>query len=123
MAAHPYRRRFLEERDQDREAMLERASGDQFFRGCDAIEGINGRATTLETGFAQELGTRLGLRPTGGSDAHRMAQLGTAATRFQRPIAGLADLIAELRSGRFQAVDLQNGTDAAAHQGRGGQSP
>ena len=45
---------------------------------------------------------------TGGSDAHRVEQLGTAATRFQREITGLVDLIEELRGGRFQAVDLRN---------------
>ena len=119
VAAHPYRRRFLPERQQDREAMLERACGDQFFRCCDALECINGRGTALENRFTQDLGTRLGMRATGGSDAHRMEQLGTAATRFQRTITSLADLIAELRAGRFHAVDLRahprDGTDPAAH--------
>ncbi len=123
VAAHPYRRRFLPERPQEREAMLERASGDPFFRCCHALEGINGRGTVLENGFTQDLGARLGMGATGGSDAHRREQLGTAATRFQRTITSLADLIAELRAGRFHAVELKDGTDPAAQGARGGQQP
>ena len=46
---------------------------------------------------------------TGGSDAHREDQLGTAATKFQCPITGLGDLIRELKEGRFQPVDLHDG--------------
>ena len=43
---------------------------------------------------------------TGGSDAHRVEQLGTMATRFENPISGLDGLIAELRAGRFHPVNL-----------------
>jgi len=112
IAAHPHRRRFLEEPAQElhfRSAMLDRAAGAEFFRICDAIEGINGRATILENQFSQDLAGRLGLPLTGGSDAHRVTQLGTAATRFQRDITSLEDLVQELRAGRFQSVDLTNG--------------
>ncbi len=63
----------------------------------------------MENGFSQDLGELLGIKTAGGSDAHRVAQLGTATTRFQRPIAGLDDLIRELRAGRFQAEDLRDG--------------
>ena len=111
VAAHPYRRRFLADQPQDREGMLERACRDQFFRGCHAIEGVNGRGTLLENRFAQDLGSRLDIPATGGSDAHRREQLGTAATRFQRTITNLSDLIGELRAGRFQAVDLRTNPD------------
>jgi predicted metal-dependent phosphoesterase TrpH len=120
VAAHPYRRRFLAERSQDREAMLERACGDQFFRCCQAIEVINGRGTSLENGFAQDLGARLGLGSTGGSDAHRKEQLGAAATRFQRRIAGLEELITELRAGRFQPVAMKDCSGPAGTCGPGG---
>jgi predicted metal-dependent phosphoesterase TrpH len=111
IAAHPYRRRFLEEparKPEARSAMLEQAAADRFFQFCDAIEGINGRGDPLENQFSSDLGSRLGLRMTGGSDAHRIAQLGTAATQFQTTIRDLADLVRELRAGRFQAVDLRN---------------
>ena len=89
--------------------MLERAGCDGFFEFCDAVETVNGRGTAKENSFSHDLGELLGANMTGGSDAHRLEQLGTAATRFQRPIAGLDDLIAELRQGRFEAVELRNG--------------
>ena len=111
IAAHPYRRRFLEEparEPQSRSGMLERAARDNFFRLCHGIEGINGRGNAWENQFSNDLGGRLGLRMTGGSDAHRVAQLGTAATQFQTAITCPADLVRELRAGRFQAVDLRN---------------
>ena len=117
IAAHPYRRRFLEEPAQQpsaRTEMLDRASSDGIFGICAAIEGINGRANELQTGFSFDLGNRLEMKMTGGSDAHRVDQLGTAATRFEREITGLADLIEELKGGRFQAVDLRNGHETGA---------
>ena len=112
IAAHPYRRRFLAEpgrAPEVRDEMLERASADGFFRICDAIESVNGRGTDMENRFSWDLAELLGTKMTGGSDAHRPEQLGTAATRFQRPIGGLDDLIRELRAGRFRPVDLRNG--------------
>lgn len=112
IAAHPYRRRFLEEPAREpsaRQEMLDRATHDGFFNICIAIEGINGRANDVQTQFSLDLGQRLSMRMTGGSDAHRVDQLGTAATLFQRKITGLPDLIQELQAGRFQGVDLRNG--------------
>ena len=112
IAAHPYRRRFLKEPGEDpaaRAQMLERAGGDGLFQICDAIEAVNGRGSQMENSFSQDLAELLGARNVGGSDAHRVEQLGTAATRFQRPIASLDDLIRELREGRFRAVDLHDG--------------
>jgi len=44
---------------------------------------------------------------TAGSDAHKVEQIGTVATEFQQPISCLKDLIRELRSGRYQPVDLR----------------
>jgi hypothetical protein len=89
--------------------MLARAGSDGLFQICDAIEAVNGRGSTMENSFSQDLGELLRTNTTGGSDAHRLEQLGTAATRFQCPIDGLDDLIRELRAGRVQAVDLRNG--------------
>ncbi len=110
IAAHPYRRRFLEEPGRQPEAraeMLQRAGGDSMFKFCHAIEAVNGRGTPDENCFSQDLGEQLGIMMTGGSDAHKLEQLGTAATQFQRPITGLGDLIQELREGRFEAVDMR----------------
>ena len=113
VAAHPYRRRFLEDPGTNpdaRWAMLERAAEDELFQICDAIEGINGRGSPMQNSFSQELGELLGTGTTGGSDAHREDQLGTVATRFQHPINGLSDLIRELKEGRFQPENLRNGS-------------
>ena len=92
IAAHPYRRRFLEEpaeRPGVREEMLERASGDEFFQMCQGIEALNGRGLAVQNSFSLELGGRLSANMTAGSDAHKVEQIGTVATEFQRPVSCL----------------------------------
>ena len=109
IAAHPYRRRFLKEqahKPDEYEYMVDRACADGFFSFCDAIEGFNGRAVGLETGFSLELGHRLRLPMSGGSDSHRAAHLGNVATRFHNKITCLEDLIGEIKSGRFEPAVL-----------------
>ena len=116
IAAHPYRRRFLEDPGhlpEARQEMLDRASGDDFFGRCDGIEGINGRGSEAQNQFAQDLGARLEIKMTGGSDAHRVEQIGTAATMFERKITGLNDLIQELKAGRFRAEQLIHPQEAS----------
>ena len=110
IAAHPYRRRFLEEpavRPGIRDEMLERASGDEFFRMCHGIEALNGRGSAVQNQFSLDLGRRLSANMTAGSDAHKVEQTGTVATEFQRPVSCLEDLIRELREGRYRPVDLR----------------
>ncbi len=112
VAAHPYRRRFLEDPAQEpaaRTKMLETSSTDALFEMCDAIEALNGRGTPKENSFSHDLGRLLGARTTGGSDAHRVGQVGTAATDFPNSITCLEDLIRELRAGRFEVADLRSG--------------
>ena len=112
IAAHPYRRRFLEEpaeHAQARAEMLDRAAGDSFFQMCHAIEGVNGRGTSTQNMFSRSLGELIGAQMSGGSDAHRAEHLGIAATLFERPIFDLGDLISELRQGRFRPMDLRTG--------------
>ena len=113
IAAHPYRRRFLEEpaeRPGVREEMLERAIGDKFFQMCQGIEALNGRGLAIQNGFSRELGGLLSTNMTAGSDAHKLEQIGTVATEFKRPVSCLKDLIRELREGRYQPVDLRRTT-------------
>ncbi len=109
IAAHPYRRRYLDEAAQEPDAravMLARAGADPLFKLCDAIEGINGRSTPEQNRFSQDLGQLLGAGATGGSDAHRVKHVGAAATYFPGAIENLDDLKRELKAGRFQMVDL-----------------
>ena len=110
IAAHPYRRRFLEEpaeRPGVRNEMLQRASQDQFFKMCHGIEALNGRGLTIQNEFSLELGEILNSNLTAGSDAHKVEQIGTVATEFKRPVACLQDLIRELRAGRYRPIDLR----------------
>ena len=109
MAAHPYRRRYIRDgarRSGDYWAMVNNACRDDFFSLCDAIEMLNGRATDDETVFSQDLCRRLGLGAVGGSDSHRLTQLGNVATRFHGKITCLEDLIGELKTGRFEPATL-----------------
>ena len=109
IAAHPYRRRFLEEPGRDpavRAGMLERAAADPFFGLCEAIEGLNGRGSAEQNRYSADLGASLALPATAGSDAHRVAQLGTAATEFHGKIEDVSDLIRLLKSGQYRPVDL-----------------
>ena len=46
-----------------------------------------------------------GFRATGGSDAHAVQEVGLCATLFDRPIRSEADLVAEIRAGRFRPED------------------
>ncbi len=110
IAAHPYRRRFLEEpaeRPGVREEMLERARGDDFFQMCQGIEALNGRGLAIQNEFSLDLSGMLNPNMTAGSDAHKVEQIGTVATEFKRPVSCLKDLIKELREGRYHPVDLR----------------
>ncbi len=110
IAAHPYRRRYLSDPGKDPDAraeMLQRAVADDFFLMCDAIEGCNGRGKPDENEFSRDLGNAFALPSTGGSDAHRIGQLGTVATRFERRITGLEDMVKEIKAGRFQPEALR----------------
>ena len=109
IAAHPYRRRYLPEKADEPDAyesMLDKACVDQFFSFCDAVEVLNGRATDGETSFSNDLCRCLGLGMAGGSDGHRLEDLGKVATRFHRDISSLEDLIGEITAGRFEPIVL-----------------
>ncbi len=110
IAAHPYRRRFLEEPGRDptaRAEMLKRAVGDPFFGLCEAVESLNGRGSAEQNRYSGDLCASLSLPSVAGSDAHRAAQIGTAATEFQGRVECLDDLLRLLKSGRFRPVDLR----------------
>ena len=117
IAAHPYRRRYLSEPGQDpklRAEMLERALSDPHMKHFDAVESRNGRGAEDENQFAADLRNQLGLPGTGGSDAHRLHQIGTAATLFHRPIASLEDFISEVKAGRMEPVYLTTSSARAS---------
>ena len=108
IAAHPYRRQmpWYIDSDRDYEEALVRASRNQAYRYCVALEIINGRGSGKENQFSMRLAELMEMRGTAGSDAHARTDIATCATRFERDIITTEELIAELKAGRFQAVDL-----------------
>lgn len=109
IVAHPYRRHFPLGPDPNGERYypaLNRACESPLFAVADAVEVQNGRGSEGENAFAQELAQRLGLKGIAASDAHEVKDLGRCATRFERQVATLAELIAEIRAGRFAPVDM-----------------
>ncbi len=106
VAAHPYRRQlpFELRHDGDWSNALERAVANPSYGHMTAMETQNGRGSERENSFAAQVGARLGLPAVAASDAHHVRDIGRCATEFERRVAGLGDLIEELRSGRFRAV-------------------
>jgi hypothetical protein len=76
----------------------------------DAIEAFNGWAYRREWQFTLEVGKRLGLQGTGGSDAHKLLQTGVCYTIFERQIRNEQDLVIELKAGRFMPANCYYGT-------------
>ena len=126
VAAHPYRRRFLEDPGRDPEAraeMLRRAAADPFFGLCEAVEGLNGRGSPVQNLYSVDLCSCLQMPSVGGSDAHRTGQIGTAATEFFGRVECLDDLLKLLRSGAYRPVDLRSAPKQANCRAATGASP
>jgi predicted metal-dependent phosphoesterase TrpH len=107
IVAHPFRRRILKGEDPENKRYhreLERADSNPIYHMADAVEVFNARGSQRENAFSVELAERLKLRGIGGSDAHEAADVGHAATYFEREIADIRDLITELKAGRFRAL-------------------
>ena len=68
---------------------------------CSIAEGINGRNREIENLRSQAWRTRYGVKLTGGSDAHSLAELGRVVTCFETPIRGRDEFVKALHSGRF----------------------
>lgn len=103
--AHPYRHRYYTDDDID-ETVAELCDR-PIFRMVDTIETLNGRAKEKQNQFAMALGKKLGWQGVGGSDAHYPRDIPTMATRFQRKVRNVEELIQELKAGRYQPVDLR----------------
>jgi hypothetical protein len=75
--------------------------------GVEVIETLNGGSRGSENDEAIALAQAFGYRGVGGSDAHIVSFIGRCATRFERRIASIEDLVAELRSGAYEAVSFK----------------
>ena len=72
--------------------------------GVSSSATLNGGSRSGEDDWALALAEKYGYRGIGGSDAHIVSHIGRNATRFERPIQTIDDLVAELKEGTFEAV-------------------
>lgn len=75
-------------------------------RVFESVEAVNGSDTRLQNMAATGLASGFRLPGIGGSDAHTPAEVGRAATRFERTVRTNEDLLVELAAGRYEAVQL-----------------
>ena len=104
IAAHPFRSNYWQSIINSNSS-TDTACKSPFLQLVDAMEIINGWSTEAEVIFCQEVSQKLGLNGTGGSDAHVPWQVGCCVTVFENHINNEAELVTELRSGKFTAED------------------
>ena len=106
IAAHPFKG-FRAFGFSDLSLSPEQGSQRPIFRSVDALEGFSGKTTEKESHLAQEVAQILGMKVTGGSDAHSLEELGKCVTVFENNIRDEATLIKELKAGRFRAENFR----------------
>ncbi len=87
------------------------------FSAVRIVEHLSGSHRRPEQERADELVRRFGYWGTGGSDAHFVSAIGTYLTRFESSIQTEADLVRELRAGRFRALRLEDTVDRGSSLG------
>jgi predicted metal-dependent phosphoesterase TrpH len=107
IAAHPFRG-FKTFGIGQLQMTVEQASKRKFFKFVDAVEIGNGKLSQDENDMARKVAEKLGLPGTGGSDAHRVDEIGTWATEFENDIEDEIQLVEELHAGRFRAMEFGN---------------
>lgn len=110
IAAHPYRRQLPFEllKDGDWTDAMERAAANPAYDHVTGMESNNGRGSDRENAFARELCERLNLPCVAASDSHEPKDIGVCATDFSRNVSSVEDLIAELKSARFEPVMMHS---------------
>ena len=83
---------------------VEQACRRKMFEFVDAIEIGNGKLADDENDMARKVAEKLGLPGTGGSDAHRVDEVGKWVTVFEKEIGNERELVQELHAGRITAV-------------------
>jgi len=76
----------------------------------DAVEVGNGKLSPEENEMARKVAEKLGLPGTGGSDAHRVDEIATWVTVFEKNIEDENEFLQELHAGRFRAVPGARGS-------------
>jgi predicted metal-dependent phosphoesterase TrpH len=75
--------------------------------GLEVIEVLNGGSRREENERAEALLRRLGVKGTGGSDAHFPSTIATCLTAFPAPIRSEGELVEALRAGEFRPLRLE----------------
>lgn len=111
VAAHPYRRQmpWFTRDEPEYQAALERAAQNPAYKYVSGLEVQNGRGSDKENDFSHRLADLMGMNGTAGTDSHMPIDVGKCATYFERDIRDERELIAELKAGRFYAVDRRSG--------------
>jgi predicted metal-dependent phosphoesterase TrpH len=91
--AHPYQK-----------DMVGGALGDKvlLLKGLFALEAANGSVSADGNRRAHEAAAKMGIKGTGGSDAHGLYTIGKAFTIFSEPVLTERDLVETLRSGSYR---------------------
>jgi predicted metal-dependent phosphoesterase TrpH len=112
VAAHPYRRQmpWFSRSDDEYQTSLEKARRNPAYQYVQALEELNGRGSDKENEFSRRLCDMMELPGTAGTDSHAISDIGKCATHFEKDIRDERELIAEIKAGRFQAVDLRSGS-------------
>lgn len=76
--------------------------------GVRIVEIYNGGSRENEDQIAIDNAARLGYLGIGGSDSHIVSHVGRCATRFPGEIHDESELVAALKSGDFEAVNLKH---------------
>lgn len=78
----------------------------EILQELDGVETVNGQVERDANEQAQLLAHHLHVPGIGGSDAHAVDMVGTAGTRFAKPVRSDSELVAALKSGDYQALLL-----------------
>jgi predicted metal-dependent phosphoesterase TrpH len=109
IAAHPFRG-FKTFGIGQLQMTVEQASRRKMLQLVDAVEVGNGKLAPDENEMARKVAEKLGLPGTGGSDAHRVDEIGTYVTVFEKEIQSEIELVQELHTGRFKAGQGASGS-------------
>jgi PHP family Zn ribbon phosphoesterase len=110
IAAHPFRG-FKTFGIGQLQMTVAQASKRKVFEFVDAVEIGNGKLMEDENDMARKVAQKLNLPGTGGSDAHRIDELATWVTVFEKNIENEQELLQELHAGRFRAEVGSRKTD------------
>ena len=115
IAAHPFRG-FKTFGIGQLQMTVEQAAKRKMFEFVDAVEIGNGKLSQDENDMARNVAQKLGLPGTGGSDAHRVDEIASWVTVFEKNIENEQELLEELHAGRFR-TEFGSGNDLNSEVG------